>query len=91
MSGNAKPQPTLKGYIGWAFTEYVRADDQEPGPTAEAMIADWIRSHAEMLEEQYDITRERYRHETGLNVAGAEKRFGQGKEGGKPPRDGAGK
>jgi len=65
----SKPQPTLRGFLAWAFDQYVTADDQEAGPMAAQMIDHWIRQNAKYLEEEYGITRERYRQETGENVS----------------------
>lgn len=86
----SKPQPTLRGYLAWAFDEYVRADDQEPGPVASSMIGDWIRQNWKILEDQYGITRERYQRETGRNVTETAGRFGRGKNVA-GPGDGIGK
>jgi len=60
-----KPQPTLEGFFGWAFNEYVSADGKKPGPVAAQMIEDWLRRNAKMLADEYAITRDRYRRETG--------------------------
>jgi hypothetical protein len=60
-----KPQPTLEGFFGWAFNEYVSADGKKPGPVAAQMIEDWLRRNAKMLADDYEITRDRYRRETG--------------------------
>lgn len=65
----SKPQPTLKGFLAWAFDQYVSADDQEPGPVAAQMLESWLRLNRKMLAEEYGVTRERYRRETGGNVA----------------------
>jgi hypothetical protein len=65
----SKPQPTLKGFFAWAFDQYVEADDREAGPAAAAMIEDWLRRNSKLLESEYGITRDRYRRDTGRNIA----------------------
>ena len=64
-----KPQPTLKGFFAWSFDQYVNADDKEAGPVAAGMIEEWLRRNAKHLAEEYGITRDRYKRETGQNVA----------------------
>jgi len=70
----SKPQPTLKGFFAWAFDQYVAADDQDAGPVAAQMIEYWLKNNAKMLAEEYGITREHYKQETGGNVTEFPKR-----------------
>lgn len=74
--GRSKPQPTLKGYFAWAFDQYVGADDKEPGPAAEEMIEDWLKRNSKLLADEYNITRDRYKRETGQNVSEFPKKRG---------------
>lgn len=66
---SVKPQPTLEGFFGWAFNEYVGADGKKPGPVAAQMIEDWLRRNAKMLADDYKITRDRYKLETGQGAS----------------------
>lgn len=61
---STKPQPTIEGFLGWAFDEYRKLDSKKPGRLATEMIEDWLKRNDDLLV-KHNITRARFKQEVG--------------------------
>ncbi len=57
-----KPQPTLKGYTAWVFSEVVETLGFSHAEGAAHIISQWIRDNAEELKEDFGISIPAYRN-----------------------------
>ena len=50
-----KPQPTLKGYVAWAFLEFIAARGVTQAEGAAWIVDQWIQENQETLLKEYGI------------------------------------
>lgn len=56
----AKPQPSLRGFVAWAFLKYVEKRGVSQAEGAAKIIEAWFDDHYAELAERYDISQALY-------------------------------
>lgn len=55
-----KPQPTLRGYVAWAFQQVVESRGVTLAEGAAWTVEQWVAQNEDLLKTEYGVTLERF-------------------------------
>ena len=71
----AKPQPSLRGFVAWAFLKYIKKRGISQAEGAAKIIEAWFDDHFDELEARYKISPDYY---SGKDIGGDDDSKGDG-------------